>query len=52
MIQCVGSRNTISWKSILYWSMLYVANKNAGILKDDYPDAEVTIAILIYDTRT
>lgn len=50
MIQCVGSRNDLVGNQYCTGVCCMIANKNAGILKDDYPDAEVTICYI--DIRT
>ncbi|MCP4764004.1 MAG: CoB--CoM heterodisulfide reductase iron-sulfur subunit A family protein [archaeon] len=50
MIQCVGSRNEQVGNEYCTGVCCMFANKNAGILKDDYPDMDVTICYI--DIRT
>ena len=50
IIQCVGSRNEQVGNEYCTGVCCMFANKNAGILKDDYPDMNVTICYI--DIRT
>jgi heterodisulfide reductase subunit A2 len=50
MIQCVGSRNELVGNQYCTGVCCMFAIKNAGIIKDDYPDSEVTICYI--DIRT
>ena len=50
MIQCVGSRNEQVGNEYCTGVCCMFANKNAGILKEDYPDMQVTICYI--DIRT
>lgn len=50
MIQCVGSRNDQVGNKYCTGVCCMFATKNAGIIKDNYPDTEVTICYI--DIRT
>jgi heterodisulfide reductase subunit A len=50
MIQCVGSRNEQVGNKYCTGVCCKFATKNAGIIKDNYPDSEVTICYI--DMRT
>ncbi len=50
MIQCVGSRNDQVGNKYCTGVCCMFATKNAGIIKDNYPDCEVTICYI--DIRT
>jgi heterodisulfide reductase subunit A len=50
MIQCVGSRNEQVGNEYCTGVCCMFANKNAGLIKDMYPDTEVTICYI--DIRT
>ncbi|MHA1820612.1 MAG: 4Fe-4S binding protein [Promethearchaeota archaeon] len=49
-IQCVGSRNDQVGNEYCTGVCCMMANKNAGILKDDYPDMDISICYI--DMRT